>query len=98
MDKSICSGNGSKRWVRALIFWDLRLVNLAIWLLRENLSPLVCAWPIFPMLAKEMRDACRDGDWNTAVIAAMNVLQTLQQRGFTEKQTGVELVLHKICL
>jgi homoserine kinase len=35
------------------------------------------------------------GDRNTAVIAAMNVLQTLQQRGFTEKQTGVELVLHK---
>lgn len=32
---------------------------------------------------------------NTAEIAAMNTLQTLQQRGFAEKKAGVELVLHK---
>ena len=35
------------------------------------------------------------GSRNTAVIAAMNVLQTLQQRGFAEKTAGVELVLYK---
>lgn len=35
------------------------------------------------------------GSRNTAVIAAMNALQTLQQRGFAEKMAGVELVLHK---
>ena len=35
------------------------------------------------------------GDRNTAEIAAMNTLRTLQQRGFAEKKAGVELILYK---
>ncbi len=81
--------------VRALIFWDLRLVNLAIWLLRENLSPLVCLADI-SYARKGDEGRLPGGGLNTAVIAAMNVLQTLQQRGFTENKPVWNLCYTKI--